>query len=160
MQVPVSVINTAIFRRSKRGFPFFLVWRRRSPEHPCEHIVVPHPVQARGGFLLSPGSDQVEHNCCKFICSGCLGYFHALTVNKAAMTRVVQIPLRDADFTSFSYKPGGGIAGPCGSPIFESFEEPPSVFHSGCISLHSQQQWIGLRFLCILTNNSLSLVNG
>lgn len=138
MQVSVSVINTRSSGGPSVGFPFLLVWTRRSPEHPCEHTVVPHPAQARGGFLLSPGSDQVEHNCCKFICSGCLGYFHALTVNKAAVTRVVQIPLRDADFTSFGYKLGGGIAGP--SPVFESFEEPPSVFHSGCISLHSQQR--------------------
>ena len=70
---------------------------------------------------------------------GHLGSFHVLTIiNSAVMNTGVHVSL--SDLVSSVCMPRSGIAGSYGSSVSSFLSSLYTVLHSGCASLHFQQQ--------------------
>ena len=76
---------------------------------------------------------------------GHLGYFHVLAiVNCAAMNNGIHVSFSTLVFSG--YMPRCEIAGSYGSFIPSFLSNRYTVFHSGCINLHSPQEYKSISF--------------
>jgi hypothetical protein len=78
---------------------------------------------------------------------GHLGYFHNITiVNSTAINMGMQAPLKWPVSHFFGYIPRSGIAGSYGRSMFRFLRSLQIFFQSGCSSLHSHEQCMGVPF--------------
>ena len=81
------------------------------------------------------------------------GCFHVLvTVNNVAVNIGVHVPLQINVFKFSRYMPRRGIPGSYSNSILNFLRNLHTVFHSGCTSLESHQEYAGFPFLRILTS--------
>ena len=74
-----------------------------------------------------------------------LGCFHVLAiVNSAAMNNGIHVSF--CILVSSGYVPRSGIAGSYGGFIHSFLRNLDSIFHSGCINLHSHEQYRSIPF--------------
>ena len=73
-------------------------------------------------------------------------------------TYAVQMSFWDGDVILFRLTPRSGIAGTNGISVVNFLRSLQGVFHSGCTSLHSHQQWIKIVFSPHRHQHLLSLV--